>query len=247
MTVRALWGALPGRVRVMLGIAFALTAAALTVDLARLAGAGADASLGAASEQLRFSRTIACAAACWLGLDAPPSRVDAALLAAGCALCVPADAFLILVGDLKTGIAIFLVVQSLFIARFARLIVWRRLRERRHRRAVALFVVALVGGNALLSPKLGPVGLALPVAVYSAALLAACLGAWLLRTNPAWPARNAGLAFAGMALFVLCDITVGLGAALAGTPAAAAIRAATGLFYTPSLALLGISARRWSL
>lgn len=237
------WACLPRPARWAFLVALLATLLALALDVAHLSGA-LPAPLDGVfwSEQLRFGRTVACALVGWLCWAAARERVDAAWLVAACLLCVPADFYLILARDLKTGIGIFLVVQMVFIVRHARSLVWHRLAARRYTVAAALTLALYAVGNAVLYPLLAPKGLAVPVMAYSAVLLLACLSAWCLTSDPRYPTVNARLAFAGMVLFVLCDITVGAGAALHPSLAGEVVRAATGLFYTPSLLLLAISA-----
>jgi hypothetical protein len=220
------------------------TAAALAVDLLRLAlgHTAAAEPLRLASETLRFARTVLCVLVFWPCRPGVGDPIDTRLLGLACMLCIPADYFLILERQLKAGIGIFFVVQALLLARHLRRVAWRQLQARRHGLGAAFTLLVFGAGNAFLYPLLAPKGLAVPVLAYSALLLLACLSAFLLTGAPGAAAPNAGLMFAGMVLFVLCDITVGVGAALQPAPLADAVRAITGLFYTPCLLLLAVSA-----
>lgn len=238
------------RPTLLMGLAAILmTLLALVMDLVRVSGLSIPVTIATPleltlwSEQLRFWRTVACAVVSLPCLGAVRDRMDAGLLVLACMSCVPADYFLILARDLATGIGVFFAVQILFIVRHARSLRWRDLAAKRHAAAAVLAVALHVLGNLVLYPLLSPKGLALPVMAYSAVLLLACLSAWWLTSDPRYPTVNARLAFAGMVLFVLCDITVGAGAALTPSAAGDLVRAFTGVFYTPCLLLLAISAR----
>jgi hypothetical protein len=187
----------------------------------------------------RYGRTVLCALlVLWVWRQRWEHR-DAQWLAGALAVCVVADTFLILRHQLLLGIAIFGLAQVALIVRHLR---WLRRPGALPRPAVAWVVVVCLAvgvvGNAALAPPLSRLGLMGPVMAYSVLLLTACGSAALLRHHPQVPPALAQSAFWGTLLFVLCDLSVGIGAAFKGSPWADAIRACTGLVYTPALIAL---------
>lgn len=108
--------------------------------------------------------------------------------------------------------------------------------------AAAIGVAILVLGNAILWPSLQAKNLAFPVLIYSSLLITSVLASYSTDITGVLAARKANYAFIGMVLFLLCDITVGIGAAFGHTSEGELVRSFTGLFYTPSLLLLAKSA-----
>jgi hypothetical protein len=213
--------------------AVACTIVALAVDVRQWA---AGAPVGPGSEWWRFVRTVMAVAPA-LALVTARSR-GSRLFAAALVVTVVADWFLVVRADVVTGIGIFAIVQGLLIWRHLHGTDVRRYLEAPLRRAVALGAGVVVAGNAALWPALSPRGLAWPVLAYSVLLLTAVVTAYGTRQTGTWSMRASRCAFWGMVLFVLCDITVGIGAAYGHTSAGAFTRALTGLFYTPALLLL---------
>ena len=153
-------------------------------------------------------------------------------------LAVVADMFLILRNDLVTGIAIFALMQTVLIKRHMRcgaLIAYSR-PPLLKAVIVGLGVVAV--GNGFLWASLSAKGLAVPVLIYSMLLVASTIAAYGSATTGMLSASASRHAFWGMVLFMLCDITVGIGAAFGQSVEGQFVRSLTGLFYTPSLLLL---------
>ena len=245
----------PWRVRVHPGdlrciaLAALFAALALGLDLLRLARGPTptEVTLASLSHGFAFARTVACVALVPSGWRLAASPGDARALGALFALVLVADALILLAGMLVPGIAVFLVVQLGLALRHGAGLP-RALRERPAGRGPVLARAAGVGlawcvGMGLLWQPVRAAGLLGPVVVYSLALglsLFAALSAVVAGHFGA--VRGRACAWA-MVLFVLCDITVATGAALAGTVAGRLADAATGIFYTPSLVLLALSAR----
>ncbi|MFO0625542.1 MAG: lysoplasmalogenase family protein [Polyangiales bacterium] len=225
---------------VALAALFAL--AALGCDLARLGethGALTSASLGFA-----FARSVTCAALVPLGLGHAAPR-DGRRMLAIFALVVVADLLILVCGQLVAGIAVFLVVQVGLAARhFGGLPAAPQAARRTvTRRALAVSATWLVVMGAIARP-VSQVGLLAPVAVYSLALATSLTAGLSAPALGRFDRRAASRIAWGMVLFVLCDITVALNAALAGQRLGALVGATTGIFYTPSLVLLALSMRR---
>ena len=223
----------------MSALAVAATAVALWMDLAPwISGQALD------SAHWRFARTVLCALAVIPAVLHPLDRRSRWLLPLAMILAVIADSFLILGPDLVRGIAVFAVMQLVLILRHLIGVPSTALRTR----GVPLSLISGLGvlaiGNGLLWPALSTKGLALPVLIYSTLLVSAVVAARVAGLVGALPARQAAYAFWGMLLFLLCDLTVGIGAAFGHTAEGQFVRALTGLFYTPSLLLLARSAMR---
>jgi YhhN family len=215
--------------------AVACTLVALVLDLREWAGA-AGPGIGATSPWWRFVRTVVAVAPV-VTFVAIPAR-GPRLLAASLLLTIIADWFLVMRADLMTGIGVFAVVQVLLIWRHLHGVALRRYLAPPLLGAVSLGAAVVVVGNAALWSALSPRGLAWPVFAYSVLLLTAVVTAYGTRETGTLSVRASRCAFWGMVLFVLCDITVGIGAAFGHTSAGAFTRALTGLFYTPALLLL---------
>lgn len=180
-------------------------------------------------------------------------RLDYRLLGLAFLLIVIADFFLILRGQLLVGIGVFALVQVVFIVRQTR--GWRNAwnacseAQRVQRRKPLLLIgglgVLLWGSTFVaLGPRLADVGLLGPTLVYGLLIVLAVCTAWGLVVMRIMPARNAWLIAIGMTLFTVCDITVGMGAALQGQPIGEGARVLTGLFYSPALIVLALSGQR---
>jgi hypothetical protein len=212
---------------------------ALAIDLHHWATFGAG---GTGSEAWRFARTVLCfvpALWLWRGADRDGRSVAVAL-----GLAVVADMFLILHHDLLRGIALFGVMQLVLLHRHLRAGSFSVYFRMPLLRAVLMGAGVVVLVNALLWNALSAKGLALPVLVYGALLIGSTVTAYGAGRNGVLPADASRLAFWGMVLFVLCDITVGVGAAFGHTQEGELVRSLTGLFYTPSLLLLVRSGMR---
>lgn len=162
-------------------------------------------------------------------------------------LVLVADWLIILAGQLVAGVMTFLVIQLLFIGRHGRG-VFAAFRDPVKRRTALLTYGVLSVFSALSVPILfGPLtaaGLIVPLGAYGIVLtvsVAVALTSGLTGALPQPEARYAGI---GMVFFALCDLTVALGAAHAGTITGLLADTATGLVYGPALALLALSIRR---
>lgn len=193
------------------------------------------------SENWRFIRTVFCAMAVIPAIRFSVSNVSKWLLPMALALAVIADYFLILANNLKLGIGIFAIMQIVLTTRHLIGIYPSALLQIRIGLAVLISLVVIVVGNALLWPSLQPKGLAVPVLIYSSLLIISVVAAYSAGFTETLTKRQAKFAFYGMILFVLCDITVGVGAAFGDTSIGQLVRALTGLFYTPSLLMLAWS------
>jgi hypothetical protein len=221
-------------------IAVVCTIVALVLDLRQWA-AGPEIEIGWTSEWWRFVRTVVAVAPV-VTLIAGPS-LQRRLLAVALLLTIVADWFLVIRADVITGIGVFAIVQGL--------LVWRHLRggslspylDQPLRGAVALGAGVVLVGNAVLWTALSSRGLAWPVLGYSVLLLTAVVSAYGARHTGTLSLQASLFAYWGMVLFVLCDITVGIGAAFGHTSAGEFTRALTGVFYTPALLLLVRSGR----
>jgi hypothetical protein len=219
-----------------LGTASALlcTAAALALDLLQWAHPGTETP---ASESWRFVRTVAC-----LGAAAPLLRharvADSRSVLVALVVATVADFFLVLRHQLIVGIGIFAVMQLVLVHRHLRGVQLRRYLQPPLWRAAAVGLVVWLVGNAALWPALAPKGLGPAVLGYSGLLLTSAVTAWGTAQLGVLPQPAGRKAFYAMVLFVLCDITVGIGAAFGHLPAGQLVRATTGLFYTPCLLLL---------
>lgn len=220
-------------------VALAITAVALYLDLVAW-------NNGRMSDTLnwRFARTVSCAVAAAGVAYAPVRSSDRWLVPLALLLAVVADYFLVLRHDLITGIGLFAIMQTLLILRHLQGVRLNDLLQRSMLLPVLIAVVILVVGNLMLWPALAPKGLAVPVLIYGGLLMVSVLAAHAAGQAGKLPRPQAMFALVGMVLFLLCDVTVGIGAAYGDTPNGQLIRALTGLFYTPSLLLIVRSGMR---
>lgn len=193
------------------------------------------------SEMLRFGRTMLCGFLIFEIWKNPVSKKDFWFLSAAFYTAIVADYFLILQHQLIIGIGFFALMQILLIIRHLQKGSWKIFRLAQVQTAILLGMLLLVLANLLLHDALASKNLSLPVAIYGGLLVGSCLASYASIFIGFLPKRNAQLAFTAMLLFVICDITVGIGAAFGDQSWGAFIRATTGLFYTPSLLLLGFS------
>ena len=189
---------------------------------------------------LRFVRTVLCFAVS-VSIAGFRIRFQEILLPLALLIAVVADYFLILEDNLKIGIGIFAIMQMVLTMRHLIGVRFKQLKNRVMLLAVTIGLVVLLIGNGLLWTSLEQKGLAIPVLIYSSLLSVSTVVAFATRFNLNFSKTSSGLAFYGMILFMLCDITVGVGAAFGHTSVGQLVRASTGLFYTPSLLLLGWS------
>jgi hypothetical protein len=228
-----------------------VTGLILGVDLARLLLASGEPTTPSLAEDLRalslklqYGRTVVAVALfglCWRVAALGRDRLIMGVVAL---LVLVADWLIILAGELVMGVMTFLVVQLLLIARHGRG-VQAALREPTKRRYAlmtygVLFVLNVLSGPLLIGP-LTAAGLIVPLGAYGVVLtvsVALALTSGLTGALPQPEARYAGV---GMAFFALCDLTVALGAAHAGTLTGLLADTATGIAYGPALALLALS------
>ena len=196
------------------------------------------------SQYLRFSRTVSCALIPLTYLFQKSNKYDYWLVLLAMLLCIPADFYLVLRNHLKIGIAIFFFVQVLFIIRHLRSISLSILRFKAVQFSILIALIVFILANVFLFNALAAKGLAIPVLLYSFFLIIACLTAyWQKFSTNSTILLNSNYIFWGLLLFVCCDITVGIGAAFNANFLGQLIRALTSIFYTPSLILLGFSAK----
>jgi uncharacterized membrane protein YhhN len=189
----------------------------------------------------RFMRTVGCVLLLISVWKAPLSKQDARWLSVALIICVVADYFLILSKQLVIGIGIFGIAQAVLIKRHLKGMTWAHLRQKWYKNG-ALWTYGLCFlALAALTPALIKVNLWLPVSLYALLLVTSLFAAWCAIRLKQMPVLSAWLAWCGLFLFLLCDITVGLGAVGKATEWGAWIRTTTGLFYTPALVLLVLS------
>ena len=169
------------------------------------------------------------------------AKRQARLLVLALFLAVIADFFLILRQQLIVGIAIFGLMQIILIIRHLAGFQLRFLSQKPYRTGVFIGVVTWLIAASLLWSGLQASGLLIPVLVYGFLLIVSVWAAFASMHLEVLSLKPAKLAFWAMVFFLLCDITVGLGAIWAGQPRALLIRAITGFFYTPCLLLLAYS------
>lgn len=207
------------------------------------------------SEGLRFLRTVLALLLVGVLRHVVVSPADYRLLRIAFVLIVVADLFLILQDQLLVGIGVFALVQIVFVIRHLRgwRTVWKRLpaaiRGDKRRKLFGIGVVGVVlltVSFALLGPLLAAAGLFVPTLVYGTLIVLALCSGWGVPVMGTLPARNAWMIAAGMVFFTVCDITVGMGAALQGHPVGEGARVFTGLFYGPALVLLALSAKHYA-
>ena len=218
-------------------IAILTTAIALFLDLS----AWFDDSQSA-SECWRFARTVLCGLALVGVIKTHGNTTDKWLMLLALSLAVIADYFLILKNNLVTGIGIFAIMQIVLIARHSIGVSFKKFYQPQIGFAVAIGLLVLLIGNGLLWSSLSEKGLTIPVLIYSSLLITSVVTAYSTRFTGLLSTKQANYAFMGMILFLLCDITVGIGAAFGHTSEGQLVRSLTGLFYTPSLLLLAKSA-----
>lgn len=202
---------------------------------------GFDKELLAWSAALRFART------CLAGVFILPILQDSSLLkgnkllATALIVAIIADYFLILEAKLIIGIAIFGIMQILLIIRHLIGVNTSILKQKRQWVFYSLaFTISAIILLMLYTPLTNK-GMFLPVAFYALLLIISLGVAYTSKAIKVLPHKQANFAFWGMVLFVLCDITVGIGAAFGTTNLGIFIRSTTGVFYTPALLLLALS------
>lgn len=222
------------------GLAIALTLVAWALDLHGWMRSTPSDDI---SRTLRVLRTGLCAALPWIWLP-HADAVDRRRLGLGLGLCALADGALVGLAAFVPGVLAFLVAQLVLLRRAA-----DGLRSAiATRRATALRTLGLagliwLGLLALLGPPLAVRGFLPVVAVYGLVLLATVAAAALGHRIGRHPGPTGRRMVWGMLCFALCDVLVGVGAALPSEPLARLARLHTGWFYTPALLLLASSVR----
>ncbi|MEO5726451.1 MAG: hypothetical protein ABI134_22555 [Byssovorax sp.] len=199
-----------------------------------------------------YARTILCVGMVLLiGARDSVSRRDKRLLLAAFGLTLVADFFLILLDWMMTGTVLFLGVHAIFIVRHARGFrdsMSRKVRSRTWR-SLALTGAVAFGGSVILLVCVAPIlrrhGQLAIDGVYILLLALSLWMAWGTLIRRSFPGFNARLIAVGMTCFYFCDVSVGLAAALAGTPAGGILNNLVGFFYTPALVLLALSGFRF--
>lgn len=155
-------------------------------------------------------------------------------------LTIIADFAIGILGYFVAGIAVFFLVQLVYIVRHSQGFVWNR------REVISgLLTLGCVAGLFFhLYPGLVNAGLFWPVLLY-ALVLAASL--WLA-IGTVWrdffPPRISFFIAGGMLLFFLCDLNVGLGAVLPDGELRSVVRILVWFFYLPAQLLLALSGFR---
>ena len=189
---------------------------------------------------LRFVRTVLCFAVS-VSIISFRISLQEVFLPLALLIAVVADYFLILENNLTLGIGIFAIMQIVLTVRHLLGTRFSQLKNRTMLFAAIIGLMVLLIGNGLLWSSLQPKGLAFPILIYSSLLIVSTVAAFATRFNSTFSKTSSRFAFYGMILFLLCDITVGVGAAFGHTSVGQLVRVSTGLFYTPSLLLLAWS------
>lgn len=236
--------------KVLTYIVLLITVAFLVIDIYSwylYPTVGFDNDLLAWSAALRFIRTCLAGIFILPILQTSTSLKGYKLLAIALLVAIIADYFLIIKGRLIIGIAIFGIMQVLLIIRHLMGINASILKQRKQLvfYSIAFAISAIV--LFMLYKPLTSKGMFLPVALYALLLIVSLCAAYTSKALLILTHRQASFAFWGMVLFVLCDITVGIGAAFNTNHWGILIRSTTGVFYTPALLLLifsGIAAKK---
>ena len=224
-----------------------LTITAIGIDLYTWAqvASGSDADLTywiKWSGYLRFARTGLFSLIFIAYLQSAAFTKDHILMQCAMVAATIADYYLILENKLITGIGIFAMMQLVLLYRHLQGFGWQLFHERKYVYLTAgLFVFAIAVLFFLYAP-LQEKHLFWPVAAYGFLLILSVLAAAYSFALKRLSEQQSALALAGMICFLLCDITVGLGAIWQNQPSGYLVRALTGLVYTPALILLSLSA-----
>ena len=165
------------------------------------------------------------------------NRRDNKFLVAGLGCTLVADFFLIIIFNYPIGLIFFCIVQVLYVMRFGgiKTLFWMPF-------TAVLPIAYFVATDDIL--------LALAMA-YAQLFLGAYICMLHSIRKKAYPTTNACLVFAGMTLFMLCDISVaiwnlGRMGAITNTNITSLAYAAIWLFYAPSQVCLAFSARKFA-
>lgn len=202
---------------------------------------GFDNALVEWSAILRFIRTCLAGIFILPILQNSTSLRGNTLLALALIVAIIADYFLILEGKLIIGIAIFGIMQVLLIIRHLMGVTTSVLKQKKQ---LVFYSIAFAISGIVLFMLYKPLtnkGMFIPVALYALLLIVSLCAAYTSKALSILTHRQSNFVFWGMVLFVLCDITVGIGADFSTTNWGILVRSTTGIFYTPALLLLALS------
>jgi len=193
------------------------------------------------SRYIRFARTAVFSFIFLPYLRSEHFTKDHTLMLVAMLIATIADFYLILQNKLIIGIGIFAVMQLALLYRHLQDFRWQLFQQKIYMYlTIGLFVFAAVVLYFMYTP-LQEKGLFWPVAGYGFLLVLSVLAAAYSKALGVLSPHQAKLALTGMVLFLLCDITVGLGAVWSDQPAGYLVRALTGVVYTPALIFLSLS------
>jgi len=235
--------------RIIIIIACILTIAAIGIDLYTWSNVlkAMDTDLDTwivLSRYIRFARTAVFSFIFIAYLQKENFSKDHKIMLLAMLVATIADFYLILQNKLIIGIGIFGIMQLLLLYRHLQGFSWQLFQQKIYLYlTIGLFIFA--GGILyfLYSP-LQAKGLFWPVAAYGFLLILSVLAAAYSKASGVLSPQQAKQALTGMVLFLLCDITVGLGAVWSDEPAGYLVRALTGVVYTPALIFLSLSANK---
>jgi hypothetical protein len=196
------------------------------------------------SRYIRFARTAVFSFIFIAYLQSGHLTKDHTLMLLAMLVATIADFYLILQNKLIIGIGIFAIMQLLLLYRHLQCFSWQLFRQKIYLYlTIGLFVFA-AGILYFLYAPLQAKGLFYPVAAYGFLLILSVLAAAYSKVLGLLSPRQANQALTGMVLFLLCDLTVGLGAVWSDQPSGYLVRALTGIVYTPALIFLSLSANK---
>ena len=235
--------------RIIIVIACILTIAAIGIDLYTWSNVlkAIDSDLDTWiiwSRYIRFARTAVFSFVFIAYLQSGHFTKDHKIMLLAMLVATIADFYLILQNKLIIGIGIFAIMQLVLLYRHLQGFRWQLFQQKMYMYlTIGLFVFAAVVLYFMYAP-LQAKGLFWPVAAYGFLLVLSVLSAAYSKALGVLSPLQAKLALTGMVLFLLCDITVGLGAVWSDQPAGYLVRALTGVVYTPALIFLSLSAYR---
>ena len=196
------------------------------------------------SAYIRFIRTMLFACIIIPYLQIGKLSKDQILMISAMVIATVADFYLILQNRLIIGIGIFAIMQLILLYRHFQGFHWGIFHHKFYLYlTIGLFAFAIIILYFLYTP-LHEKGLFWPVTGYGFLLILSVLAAAYSKSTGVLSNKQATFAFIGMILFLICDITVGLGAVWSNQPAGYLVRALTGIAYTPALIFLSLSAMK---
>lgn len=234
-------------VRVLMALIMFLTGTYVGVDWASYYyGFATRYSMGAG-----FVRTVLCAALAWSVGENHVHRRDARLLGAAFAVTVVADYLIILHDQMMIGTLLFLLVHFTYIARHGQGFRASLAPERRDRtlRFLAISALVVYGLTGVLIWRVAPIlarsGVLVIDSIYLFVVATSMWMAWGVFARDYYDRRNALYIAVGMTSFFICDVAVGVAAALGATSSGRVLGNAVGFFYTPALVLVAYSGYKW--